>query len=91
LALDRVPPGDELEIEFRVTETMERHKIPGGAEQESEVFDLQPLPVEVDRLPKSRMDWDGIWDTLPNDRRARSTKNEETGYAEELRCVGKWM
>jgi hypothetical protein len=61
LVLDGIPPTDAIVIKFPVVETLEKYRIPGGAEQKSEVFGLQPVPIEVDRIPKSRMDWDGIW------------------------------
>jgi hypothetical protein len=63
LALDRVPANDAITIEFPLIETVEKYRIPGGAEQRSEIFSLQPVPIEGDQIPKSRMDWDGIWYT----------------------------
>jgi hypothetical protein len=63
LSLAQVPAQDEITLEFAVVETLESYKIPGDINQRTELFGLQPMPIEVDRIPKSRMDWDGIWYT----------------------------
>jgi hypothetical protein len=63
LVFHRVPPREEITVEFPVQETVEKHIIPSGAHNTSELFGLSPLPIELDKMPVSRMDWDGIWYT----------------------------
>jgi hypothetical protein len=63
LVIDRVLPREAVEVEFPVPVTVEKHIIPLGARSTSELFGLSPLPIEVDKIPVSRTDWNGIWYT----------------------------
>jgi hypothetical protein len=63
LVIDRVLPREEIVVEFHVPESVEKHIIPSSARGTSELFGLSPLPIEVDKIPVSRTDWNGIWYT----------------------------
>ncbi|MGH3451257.1 MAG: hypothetical protein ACRDQW_11145 [Haloechinothrix sp.] len=62
MLIDRVAPADEITIEFPVTETVEKHRIPGGANEKTEVFGLQPASPSTG-VARERADWKGTWYT----------------------------